>query len=420
MVTSSLPTRTDVLVVGAGPAGSSAATWSARAGRETVLVDAAVFPRDKTCGDGLTPRAIGELARLGLEDWIRTHTVNKGLRAHGFGQTLLLPWPGGSLPSYGSAVARTELDDHLRTTAIKSGATAIDGARAVDVRRDGASVAAVVFERTGSDGVERFEIACNRLVVADGVRSGLGKVLGREWHRDTVYGVAGRSYVDSGMSEDPWISSHLELRGENDEILSGYGWIFPLGDGSVNLGVGTLATAKRPAQVALRPLMKHYAEQRREDFQLSGDLRMPTSALLPMGGAVSGVAGPNWALIGDAAACVNPLNGEGIDYGLETGRMIVDVLVATPDADLSVVWPALLRDHYGEAFSIARRLAGLVTVPKLLPALGPVGMRSDWMMTLALRWMGNLVTDEDRDRSARIWRWAGRRSVKFDARPPFS
>jgi len=415
-VTTPAPARTDVLVVGAGPAGSAAAAWSARAGRDTVLVDAAVFPRDKTCGDGLTPRAIGELARLGLDDWIRAHTVNHGLRAHGFGQTLLLPWPGGSLPAYGSAVARTELDDHLRSTAIKSGATAIDGARAVDVRKDGARVAAVIFERAGADGPERFEIGCDRLVVADGVRSGLGKVLGREWHRTTVYGVAGRSYVDSGMSDDPWISSHLELRGEDDEILSGYGWIFPLGDGSVNLGVGTLATAKRPAEVALRPLMKHYAEQRREDFQLTGDLRMPTSALLPMGGAVSGVAGPNWALIGDAAACVNPLNGEGIDYGLETGRLVVDVL----DEDLSVVWPTLLREHYGEAFSIARRLAGLVTVPRLLPALGPAGMRSDWMMTLALRWMGNLVTDEDRDSAARIWRWAGRRSVKMDKRPPFS
>ena len=113
-------------------------------------------------------------------------------------------------------------------------------------------------------------------------RSPLGKLLGREWHRDTVYAVAGRSYVDSEMSDDPWISSHLELRGEQDEILSGYGWIFPLGDGSVNLGVGTLATAKRPAEVALRPLMKHYAELRREDFQLTGDLRMPTSALLPI------------------------------------------------------------------------------------------------------------------------------------------
>jgi flavin-dependent dehydrogenase len=218
------------------------------------------------------------------------------------------------------------------------------------------------------------------------------------------------------MSEDPWISSHLELRGETGEILSGYGWIFPLGDGSVNLGVGTLATAKRPAEVALRPLMRHYAEQRRDDFRLSGDLRRPTSAMLPMGGAVSNVAGPNWALIGDAAACVNPLNGEGIDYGLETGRLVVDVL----EEDLDVVWPALLREHYGESFSIARRLAGLVTVPRLLPTLGPAGMRSDWLMTLALRWMGNLVTDEDRDRAARVWRWAGRRSVQLDARPPFS
>jgi geranylgeranyl reductase family protein len=387
-----------------------------------VLVDAAVFPRDKTCGDGLTPRAIAELTRLGLEDWVRAHTVNQGLRAHGFGQTLLLPWPGSGtpgsgLPAYGSAVARTELDDYLRSTAIESGAVGIDGARAVDVRRDGARVAAVVFEHTSKDRRgEQFEIGCNRLVVADGVRSGLGKVLGREWHRDTVYGVAGRSYVDSAMADDPWISSHLELRGEQNEILSGYGWIFPLGNGSVNIGVGTLATAKRPAEIALRPLMKHYAEQRREDFQLSGDLRMPTSALLPMGGAVSNVAGPNWALIGDAAACVNPLNGEGIDYGLETGRLVVDVL----DEDLSLVWPTLLREHYGEAFSIARRLAGIVTVPRALAALGPIGMRSDWMMTLALRWMGNLVTDEDRDRAARIWRWAGRRSVKMDHRPPFS
>jgi geranylgeranyl reductase family protein len=415
-VTAAAPARTDVLVVGAGPAGSSAAAWSARSGRDTVLVDAAVFPRDKTCGDGLTPRAIAELDRLGLDDWVRAHTVNHGLRAHGFGQTLLLPWPAGSLPAYGSAVARTELDDHLRTTAMKSGATGIDGARAVGVNLDGGRVSSVVFEADG----ETFELGCSRLVVADGVRSPLGKLLGRTWHRDTVYGVAGRTYVDSTMSEDPWISSHLELRGQDGEILSGYGWIFPLGDGSVNLGVGTLATAKRPAEVALRPLMRHYAEERRADFGLTGELRMPTSAMLPMGGAVSNVAGPNWALIGDAAACVNPLNGEGIDYGLETGRMVVDALGSVAGDGLATAWPAILREHYGESFSIARRLAGLVTVPRLLPTLGPAGMRSDWLMTLALRWMGNLVTDEDRDRAARVWRWAGRRSVRLDARPPFS
>ncbi len=411
---STRPSSTDVLVVGAGPAGSAAAAWAARGGADVVLADAAVFPRDKTCGDGLTPRAIGELQRLGLEDWLRAHTVNQGLRAHGFGQTLLLPWPGGSLPEWGSAVARTELDDHLRTTAIKAGALAVDGARAVDVRREAGRVTAVVFQ--GADG-ESYEIACRRLVVADGVRSPLGKVLGREWHRETVYGVAGRSYITSEMSDDPWISSHLELRGQDGEILSGYGWIFPLGTGEVNIGVGTLATSKRPANVAIKPLMSYYADERREEFKLSGDLRAPTSALLPMGGAVSGVAGPNWALIGDAAACVNPLNGEGIDYGLESGRFVAEVM--TEHDDLSAVWPALLRHHYGESFSIARRLAGLVTVPRLLPTLGPAGMRSDWMMTLALRWMGNLVTDEDRDRAARVWRWAGRRSLARDARPPF-
>jgi geranylgeranyl reductase family protein len=406
--------QTDVLVVGAGPAGSATTAWAARLGLDVLLADAAVFPRDKTCGDGLTPRAIGELEKLGLGDWLRAHTVNQGLRAHGFGQTLLLPWPGGSLPDWGSAVARTELDDHLRTTAIKSGARAIDGARAVDVRRDGDRVTGVVFAR----GDETLEVSCRRLVVADGVRSPLGKLLGREWHRDTVYGVAGRSYVTSAMADDPWISSHLELRGEQGEVLSGYGWIFPLGTGEVNLGVGTLATAKRPTDLKVRRLMESYAGRQRATFGLGDELRAPTSALLPMGGAVTGVAGPNWALVGDAAACVNPLNGEGIDYGMEGGRLVAELMA--DDADLATAWPATLTHHYGESFSIARRLAGLVTVPRVLATLGPAGMRSDWMMTLALRWMGNLVTDEDRDRSARVWRWAGRHSHTRDARPPFA
>lgn len=406
---------TDVLVVGAGPSGAAAAAWTATYGADVLLADAAVFPRDKTCGDGLTPRAINELDRLGLDPWIRSHGTNRGLRANGFGQELLLPWPGGSLPDYGSAVRRTELDDQIRTSAIKAGARTMEDARAVDVVRDGERVSAVVFRR--GDG-ETTTVRCRHLIVADGVRSPVGRRLGREWHRTTAYGVAGRSYVRSERSDDPWISSHLELRGESGELLSGYGWIFPLADGEVNLGVGTLATAKRPANVALRPLMEFYASKRRDEWRLDGPLRAPTSALLPMGGAVSGVAGPNWALIGDAAGCVNPLNGEGIDYGLETGRLAAEMIA--DGAELDTGWPATLRRHYGEAFSIARRLAGLITVPRLLPALGPIGMRSNFLMTIALRVMGNLVTDDDRDATARLWRWAGRRSLRFDDRPPFS
>lgn len=411
----SLPQSTDVLVIGAGPAGSAAAAWSARLGHDVVLADAATFPRDKSCGDGLTPRALAELERLDLASWVRSHVVNKGLRAHGFGQILELPWPGGSLPDHGSAVPRTELDNHIRDAALTAGATGVQGARAVDVERSGDRVTGVVFDQ-GEDG--RHTVHCQHLVVADGVRSQLGRMLGRQWHRDTVYGVAARSYVTSERSDDPWISSHLELRGMEGELLSGYGWIFPLGSGEVNIGVGTLATAKRPANIQLRPLMQFYADARAPEFGLSGPLRAPTSALLPMGGAVSGVAGANWALIGDAAGCVNPLNGEGIDYGLETGRLVAQSI---HDGDhLGSTWPALLTDHYGEAFSIARRLAGLVTVPRVLPALGPIGMRSTWMMSLALRWMGNLITDEDRDIAARLWRLAGKGSVKIDHRPPFS
>ena len=410
------PTDTDVLVVGAGPAGSAAAAWAARDGADVVLADAAVFPRDKTCGDGLTPRAIAELDLLGLGDWVRGHGRNRGLRASGFGQELLLPWPGGALPDHGGAVPRTELDARIRQVALGSGATPLEGARAVDVERDGDRVSAVVFRRPDDS---TTTVRCRRLVVADGVRSPLGRVLGREWHQDTAYGVAARGYVTSGRSDDEWISSHLELRGAEGELLSGYGWVFPLGAaaGEVNVGVGTLATEKRPAEVRLRSLLELYTDQRREEWQIEGAVRAPASALLPMGGAVSGVAGRNWALVGDAAGCVNPLNGEGIDYGLETGRSVVGLF---GEDDWSQAWPAALRRHYGEAFSIARRLAGLLTVPRLLPAAGPVGMRSRALMTVALRVMGNLVTESDRDVVARAWRLAGRASLRLDHRPPFT
>ncbi len=409
------PTAADVLVVGAGPAGSAAAAWCARAGLDVVLADAAAFPRDKACGDGLTPRAIAELRRLGLAEWLRGRAVNWGLRASGFGRQLYLPWPGGTLPAHGSAVPRTELDARIRQVALDSGASPLERARAVDVVRDGARVTGVRF-RTA---VGTATVGCRRLVVADGARSHLGRLLGRTWHRQTAYGVAIRAYADSARSEDPWISSHLELRGREGEPLSGYGWVFPLAGGEVNLGVGTLATARRPADVNLRTLLDHYAELRRDDWELEGPVRAAASALLPMGGAVSGVAGRNWALIGDAAGCVNPLNGEGIDYGLETGRMVAELLAGASEDDLARAWPARLRSSYGEAFSIARRLAGLLTVPGLIPAAGPVGMRSRSLMTLALRVMGNLVTPEDDDALARVWRAAGRASVRLDDRPPF-
>lgn len=412
--------ETEVLVVGAGPAGASTAAWAARYGLETLLVDAEHFPRDKPCGDGLTPRAIAELTKLGLADWLDGRGTNNGLCANGFGQTLYLEWNGPNLPKHGSAVPRLELDAKIRQVAVDSGVRTIDGARAVDVKRDNihGRVTEVIFK--GADN-KTFAVRCNRLIVADGVRSQLGRRLGREWHRDTAYGVAARAYIKSDRSDDPWITSHLELRGTEGELLSGYGWIFPLNDGEVNIGVGSLATAKRPADINVKSLINFYTDSQREPFGLHGEVRAPWSAMLPMGGAVSGVAGPNWMLVGDAAGCVNPLNGEGIDYGLETGRLAAQILADKPDpAQFTRGWPHLLREHYGPAFSAARRLAGLLTIPEFLTKAGPLGMRSEPLMRVALRVMGNLVTEEDTDALAQVWNLAGRASLKLDQRQPFS
>ena len=293
----------EVIVVGAGPAGSAAAAWAARTGREVLVVDAAEFPRDKACGDGLTPRAVEELHQLGLADWLDGRVRHHGLRMAGFGSSVQVRWPGQSFPKWSSAVPRTELDDRVRKTAEESGASMLLGCKAVDVSRDSAGRVAEVVLADGR------RVSCRHLIVADGARSTLGRVLGRQWHQQTVYGVAARAYLRSPRADEPWISSDLELRSTEGKILPCYGWIFPLGNGEVNLGVGALATARRPAEVALRPLLTHYASLKSQQWGFDGPPRAVSSALLPMGGAVSGVAGPNWMLVGDAAACVNPLNG---------------------------------------------------------------------------------------------------------------
>jgi geranylgeranyl reductase family protein len=400
-----------VVVIGAGPAGSAAAAWAARQGRDVLVIDSAQFPRDKACGDGLTPRAVAELELLGLGPWLDGRIRHHGLRMSGFGADVEIGWPGPSFPSSSSAVPRTELDDRIRSVAADDGAKMLLGAKAVGVRHDSSGRVTSV---TLDDGAE---IGCTDLIVADGARSTLGRVLGRTWHQETVYGVAIRGYIATPRSSEPWITSHLELRSPEGHVLPGYGWIFPLGNGEVNIGVGALATAKRPADAALRPLMSYYTRLRREEWGFTGEPRAGLSALLPMGGAVSGIAGPNWVLIGDAAACINPLNGEGIDYGLETGRLAAELLGTE---DLSQVWPDELRRHYGQGFSVARRLALLLTIPRFLPVTGPVAMRSEFLMGIAVRVMGNLVTDEDADWIARVWRRAGAGSRRIDRRKPFS
>ncbi|MEY8566195.1 geranylgeranyl reductase family protein [Corynebacterium sp.] len=417
-------TECEVLVVGAGPAGSAAALRAAHAGRDVLLVDMQDFPRDKTCGDGLTPRAVHALDRLGASDLVATTAGRpeiRGLRLHGFGGSVTAPWPDHpEFPARGTAVARSDLDNALVERAVAAGARLVTGSKAVDVETDlvrGAHRVRAVVLADGS------RVRCRYLVLAEGVRSVLARTLGVQWLRGLVHGVAARSYCPSPFGDEPWIHSHLELRDSDGVAQPGYGWIFPLGTtgghgSAVNLGCGTLSTSRRPAKVNVRRLLSSYAGQCRDGWQL-GEPTLVASALLPMGGAVTRVAGVNWAAVGDTAALVNPLNGEGIDYALESGADVVDLL---PDADRSPdglrhLWPDHLRGRYGDAFSLARRAATLLTRPGLLSALGPLGMRgplAEPLMGTATRLMGNLVTPEDRDLTARAWLAAGRLSGAHD------
>lgn len=383
----------DLVVVGAGPAGSAAAIAAQRAGLRTLLLDAQGPRRDKTCGDGLTPRAVDTLVRLGLDVPVYR---NKGLKLHGFGGDVVAPWPRGE----GSASPRARFDAMLVSEASLAGATVRHDCAATGVRFSGGAISAVE--------TEQGEVRARWVIVADGVRSPFGKLLGRTWHRGQVYGIAARSYCASPFSDEPWMHSHVELRDAGGVIQPGYGWIFPLGDGTVNLGCGALSTDARPAKVNTKKLLSLYASQQRDEWQL-GPEQDVASALLPMGGAVSNVAGPNWALVGDAAACVNPLNGEGIDYGLETAVLAVDLIA--DGGDLTLAWPALLREQYGDAFTLARTLARLLTYPQFLPLAGPVALRGlggRYLMPAAARLMGNLVAEGDTDLVARLWRTAGK------------
>jgi len=430
MNATTLPESCDLLVIGAGPAGAATAAAAAHAGMDVTVVDMQEFPRDKTCGDGLTPRAVHALTRLwggdpaqqspftGQEGILADRPHISGLALHGFGGSVHSPWPEhAAFPPRGSAVPRSVLDARLVDFAASCGARVATGWKAVSVHQNLASGAGIVDAVTFRAGRTAQTVRCNTLILAEGVRSSIARQLGVQWLRGLVHGVAARSYCATPRGAEPWVHSHLELRDADGVAQPGYGWIFPLGDG-VNLGCGALSTSRRPAKVNVKKLLSHYAAQVEEQWELGTPTDI-ASALLPMGGAVTRVAGVNWAAIGDTAALVNPLNGEGIDYALESAQDVVELLPdATRNPDgLRYLWPNHLRENYGDAFSLARRLATLLTMPGLFGAVGPLGFRGPLAprtIGAATRLMGNLVTPDDRDLTARLWLAAGRFSAADD------
>ncbi|MBW3574148.1 MAG: geranylgeranyl reductase family protein [Actinobacteria bacterium] len=389
-----------MVVVGGGPAGAAAAYWLADAGHDVVVVERKTFPRDKTCGDGLTPRAVRQLSDMGLEGQVAaaSHRFD-GLRAVAHGITLELPWPEHPhFPAHGYVVRRRHLDQLVAEHAVKAGATLWQGSEALGPVLDRGLVAGAVVRR-GPD-AEPVEVRARYVVVADGANSRFGRTLGTSRNRSYPQGMAIRGYWRSPLHDDPWIESVLDVRDRSGASLPGYGWIFPVGDGTVNVGIGLLSTFRNWKQVNTSHLMAEFAATAPAHWGISPETQVgqPTGGRLPMAGSVGPKVGPTWLAVGDAAGSVNPFNGEGIDYAYETGRMAASVLdeaLSTGDGLALQGYPELLQREFGLYFKVARGFAALIGRPMLMRELTRVGMQSQSLMEWVLRIMANLLRPEE-------------------------
>ena len=399
----------DAVIVGAGPSGSACAFWLASAGWDVAVVERKTFPRAKTCGDGLTPRSVRQLQDMELEEKVAAvgHRYS-GLRSCGFGQEVAMRWPDHpSFPSYGYAITRLDLDAMVAERAVAAGASLFTGVEAVDLLDltpaetvDQLASAAGLVVKNKSSGTTS-ELRGRIVVVADGANSRIGRALGTQRRREWPMGMAIRGYYESPASTDDYIESHLDIRDAEGNIVPGYGWIFPLGDGRINVGVGLLSTDRRWKGVNTTKLMDTFVNFVPDRWGISSHDAMgpATGGRLPMGFAVGPHTGRTTICIGDASGSINPFNGEGIAYGYETGRLAATSIAEAlggggPEA--LAAYDERLTQAYGTYYDVARAFVRLISEPKLMALCVGIGMRSETLMNELLSLMANLMRPDER------------------------
>lgn len=407
-------TRCDVLVVGAGPAGAAAAYWLASQGHDVLVVEKKRFPREKTCGDGLTPRAVKQLADMGLADGLSDFHRYDGLRAIAHGVTLEMRWPDHpEFPGHGYVVRRRELDAMVAEHAVKAGARLWQEAEAgAPLVEDGVVRGARVTRREDGSAVTE-DVGARYVVVADGSLSRFGRALGTSRNRAYPQGMAIRGYYESPLHDDPWIESCLDLRDREGKSLPGYGWVFPVGDGTINVGVGLLSTFRGWKDVNTSHLIEEFAATLPSHWGVvpGSAIGTPTGGRLPMAGSVGPKAGPNYLVVGDAAGSINPFNGEGIDYAYETARTAAECIgeaLAVGNGLPLRRYPQWLEEEYALYFKVARLFARLIGRPALMRELTRVGMQSRTLMEWALRIMANLLRPDEVGPAEAVYRTLAR------------
>jgi len=384
-------TEFDVAIVGGGPAGSAAAHLLASRGHSVIVCEKKSFPREKTCGDGLTPRAVKVLAEMGLTDELRTWERVRGLRVHAAGRTMELPWPElDDWDNYGLVKPRKDLDEIVLNNAEAVGAKVLYETEAKEPMFERGVMRGFIAKREG----QSEEIRAKWTICSEGAATKFARSLGRVRNEDYPMGFAIRQYFRSPMEHSGWFEAYLDVRSGPNQ-LPGYGWVFPVGDGTVNAGVGLLSTYGGWRQVNLHDLQDNFIAQLPPEWEVNPTTvcSKPRAGRLFMGSSIWPPHGPGFLLAGDAAGMINPCNGEGIAYAYETGRIAarhIDEALRMGSSPVLDGYTRELTETYGPYFRLGRRFVKLIGHPALMEKLVAMAMHSRTVMSFALVLLANL------------------------------
>lgn len=317
--------RPDVIVVGAGPGGSSAAYHLARQGCRALLVERQAFPRDKSCGDGLTRAAMRELARMEVsaDDLRGRPALGVRVSMRGRGERIFEYPPELEPPSHGLVVPRVVLDHVLCERAVQAGAELRERTTARSLVIEDGIVRGVVVERDG----RREELRAAAVVAADGAASRLARQAGLVQVSDDHMGFGIRAYVERIVGLEDRLEIVMPLLDPTDRyLLPSYGWVFPIGPESANVGVGLF---ERAHGSNVRELLGRFLSALREvdpRFAEAVVRGRPRAAPMRFDFAPERSFAPGLVLVGDAAGMISPFTGEGISFAVESGRTAAEVI----------------------------------------------------------------------------------------------